>query len=171
MGKGCTIFSNDFDGGFGRHITLGDEVVVSARVRILCHDAARGYQTGVYRIAPVKVGSRTFIGADSVVLAGVTIGEDVVVGAGSVITKDVPDGVIVAGNPARQVGTSADLDRRRLALLDSLPAFDASLYNRDPVPTSRLAELDRAVRDEGGYVLIDRNELQRSRVRLAQVGD
>ncbi len=35
------------------------------------------------------------------ILCGVTIGENAVVGAGSVVTRDVPDNVIVAGNPAR----------------------------------------------------------------------
>lgn len=41
------------------------------------------------------------IGANATILAGVTIGEGALVGAGAVVTKDVPDGVVVAGNPAR----------------------------------------------------------------------
>ena len=41
------------------------------------------------------------IGSGATVLCGVTIGERAIVGAGSVVTKDVPDGSIVAGNPAR----------------------------------------------------------------------
>jgi maltose O-acetyltransferase len=124
VGKDCHIYTGNLDGRFGRYITLGDEVVLAGRAKIICHDAARGGQTGVYLTAPVKIGSRTYIGADATVLPGVTIGEDVVVGAGSVVTKDVLDGVVVAGSPARQVGTSADLDKRRLALPDSLPVFD-----------------------------------------------
>ena len=41
------------------------------------------------------------IGANATILGGITIGENSIVGAGSVVTKDVPDNVIVAGNPAR----------------------------------------------------------------------
>ncbi len=41
------------------------------------------------------------IGSGSTILGGVTIGADSMVGAGSVVTRDVPPGVIVAGNPAR----------------------------------------------------------------------
>jgi acetyltransferase-like isoleucine patch superfamily enzyme len=44
------------------------------------------------------------VGGGSVLLPGVTIGVNALVGAGSVVTRDVPDGAIVAGNPARVVG-------------------------------------------------------------------
>jgi maltose O-acetyltransferase len=44
-----------------------------------------------------------WFGGSVVVLPGVTIGENSVVGAGSVVTKDVPAGVVVAGNPARVI--------------------------------------------------------------------
>ena len=41
------------------------------------------------------------IGANSTILPGIVIGENALVGAGSVVTRDVPDNVVVAGNPAR----------------------------------------------------------------------
>lgn len=44
------------------------------------------------------------IGANATVLGGITIGRGAIVGAGSVVTRDVPDGMMVAGNPARVVG-------------------------------------------------------------------
>ena len=43
------------------------------------------------------------IGSGATVLCGVTIGERALVGAGSVVTKDVPDGAVIAGNPARVI--------------------------------------------------------------------
>ena len=49
----------------------------------------------------VKVGKRSFIGANSVIKQGLTIGDDVIVGAGSVVISDIPDNVTVVGNPAR----------------------------------------------------------------------
>lgn len=51
--------------------------------------------------SPVHIGDNVWIGAKAMILPGVTIGDDVVVGAGSVVTKDVPNGVVVAGNPAK----------------------------------------------------------------------
>ena len=53
------------------------------------------------RQAPVRVGAGAFLGANSVVAAGVTVGRRAVVGANSVVTRDVPDGGFVVGTPAR----------------------------------------------------------------------
>mgnify|MGYP000293804664 FL=1 len=50
---------------------------------------------------PVVIGNNAWIGGSSVILPGVTIGNNVVVAAGSVVVKDVPDNVVVAGNPAK----------------------------------------------------------------------
>jgi Acetyltransferase (isoleucine patch superfamily) len=49
----------------------------------------------------IAVGNNVWIGAQVVVLSGVTIGENTVIGAGSVVTKDIPANVIAAGNPCR----------------------------------------------------------------------
>lgn len=53
------------------------------------------------RALPITIGKRCWIGGNAVVLPGVTIGDDVVIGAGSVVTKDIPSGMVAAGNPCR----------------------------------------------------------------------
>jgi UDP-2-acetamido-3-amino-2,3-dideoxy-glucuronate N-acetyltransferase len=58
---------------------------------------------GEWSLLETKVKSRASIGANCTILAGITIGKEALVGAGSVVTKNVPDGAIVAGNPAREV--------------------------------------------------------------------
>ena len=55
------------------------------------------------------VKQRAKIGANSTLLPGVIIGENALVGAGSVVTKDVPDGAVVAGNPARIIKSINEL--------------------------------------------------------------
>jgi acetyltransferase-like isoleucine patch superfamily enzyme len=53
--------------------------------------------------APVIVEDNVFVGANSIILKGVTIGENSVIGAGSVVTRSIPANVIAAGNPARML--------------------------------------------------------------------
>jgi len=54
-----------------------------------------------WKVVRTRVKEGASIGTSVTILCGVTIGENAIVGAGSVVTKDVPDNVIVAGNPAR----------------------------------------------------------------------
>jgi acetyltransferase-like isoleucine patch superfamily enzyme len=54
---------------------------------------------------PIRIGGGAWIGTCAIILDGITVGRGAVVGAGAVVTKDVPDWAIVAGVPARQVGT------------------------------------------------------------------
>lgn len=56
---------------------------------------------GDWKLLETRVKRGASIGANSVILPGVTIGEEALVGAGSVITKDVPDKAVMTGNPAR----------------------------------------------------------------------
>ena len=57
---------------------------------------------------PAATLRRCWLGGGAIVLPGVTIGDDVTVGAGSVVTKDVPAGVVLAGNPARIIRRLSD---------------------------------------------------------------
>lgn len=59
----------------------------------------------------VNIGDCVFIGANVVIAKPVNIGDWAVIGANSVITKDVPPGAIVAGSPAKQVGSRVFKDR------------------------------------------------------------
>lgn len=50
---------------------------------------------------PVSIGNDCWIGGNSIILPGIVIGNGVTVGAGSVVTKNVPDNVLIGGNPAK----------------------------------------------------------------------
>lgn len=81
IGGGCQIFDNDFHSlNYEKRISRNDDDIAAA---------------------PVVIKDGAFLGARCLVLKGITIGKYSVVGAGSVVTKDIPDGEIWAGNPAR----------------------------------------------------------------------
>jgi len=78
-------------------IHVGDESYVASGALVFSHDYARSLHTDTY------IGKKCFIGANTIIMPGVTIGDSVIVGAGAVVTKDVPDGCIVVGNPAQVI--------------------------------------------------------------------
>mgnify|MGYP000906283352 CR=1 FL=1 len=52
---------------------------------------------------PVEIGSDVWVGGGAIILPGVSIGARAVIGAGSVVTRDIPEGVLAAGNPCRVI--------------------------------------------------------------------
>jgi UDP-2-acetamido-3-amino-2,3-dideoxy-glucuronate N-acetyltransferase len=60
--------------------------------------------SGKWTLLNIRIKRGASVGANSVIMPGVTIGEKALIGAGSVVTKDVPDKAVVAGNPARVIG-------------------------------------------------------------------
>jgi maltose O-acetyltransferase len=61
---------------------------------------------------PIEIGSDVWVGGGALILPGVTIGSRTVIGAGSVVTRDIPDGVLAAGNPCRVIRPISDDERQ-----------------------------------------------------------
>ena len=78
-------------------IHIGSYSRITRDVVVLAHDHSRSMKIDTY------IGSNTIIGIRSIILPGIRIGNHCVIGAGSVVTKDIPDGCVAAGNPARIV--------------------------------------------------------------------
>ncbi|KHT65155.1 hypothetical protein RJ45_02740 [Photobacterium gaetbulicola] len=87
-------------------VIIGDEVMIGPNVTLCTAghpiDAATRYTYEEFA-KPITVGNQVWIGANVLVLPGVTIGDGAVVSGGSVVTKDVPAHTVVVGNPAKVV--------------------------------------------------------------------
>lgn len=86
----------------GNHVNLAQGVVVSGLNHNFQDITKRIDEQGV-STSPITIHDDVWIGANSVVTAGVTIGRHSVIAAGSVVTKDVPEYTVVAGSPARVI--------------------------------------------------------------------
>lgn len=123
IGGGCLLVCTQDEG-----IHIGSNVMLSWNVTVTdsnshsidpdirandAFDWLAGVETGrighykdwsSVKSAPIYIKDGAWIGFGSSIMKGVTIGEGAIVGSNSVVTKDVPDGAIVAGNPAKIVG-------------------------------------------------------------------
>ena len=80
----------------------------------------------IIKYGKIEVGEYSFVGARSTILPGVTIGSYCVVGAGSLVNKDVPDGTVVAGVPAKFICTTEEYAEK---CLKNMPIdFDETEY-------------------------------------------
>ena len=89
-------------------IEIGDNVTMAPRVHVLCHDASTKNTLGYTKIGRVIIGNNVFVGADTVILPGVTIGNNVIIGANSTVTHDIPDNTVAAGSPAKVICSFED---------------------------------------------------------------
>ena len=88
-------------------VTIGDKTQIGPGVQILAADHPRDPAQREVMLElgrPVHIGRNVWIGANALILPGVTVGDDAIIGAGSVVTRDVGPGTTVVGNPARLRG-------------------------------------------------------------------
>ena len=104
----------------GYLMTIHNNVAIAANVCFITHDIMEHVfngeeQTNEYHqfVGSIEIFDNSFIGANSIIMYNVRIGPNAIVAAGSVVTKDVPEGCIVGGNPARVIGSYYDLKEKR----------------------------------------------------------
>lgn len=96
VGIHCTVIGPV---SIGSHVNLAQGITVTALNHNFSDTTMRIDEQGV-ATKPVVIGDDVWIGANAVILPGVTIGRHCVVAAGAVVTKDVPDHCVVGGVPA-----------------------------------------------------------------------
>lgn len=110
----CTILD-------GASVSFGDNVFIAPN----CVFSTAGHpidveqrNKGLEIALPITVGDNVWIGTNVSVLPGVIIGSNTVIGAGSVVNKDIPSGVVAAGNPCKVIRKITDSDKNKYPIWD-----------------------------------------------------
>lgn len=101
IGEGCD---------FGPNVTITTALhpmLPDERRALMCPD---GVERRLCYALPVKIGKNCWIGANVIILPGVTIGDGCVIGAGSVVNRSIPENSFAAGNPCRVKRTLSEAD-------------------------------------------------------------
>lgn len=97
-------------------VRMGKKVYVAAGVSFMTHDGALSWMSRAMgitekrtdKMGKIVVGDNCFIGARATIMQNVTIGDNCIIGMNAVVTKDVPDNSVVAGVPAKIIGTTTE---------------------------------------------------------------
>lgn len=125
IGSRCKISSHSF---ICEGVMIEDEVFIGHGVVFTNELYPRATTEGGalqteadWQVVPTLVRRGASIGSNATIVAGVTIGRGAMVGAGAVVTRDIPDGALALGVPARVVGRVADKAGRRKAMAETAP--------------------------------------------------
>lgn len=124
VGSRCKISSHSF---LCEGVTIEDEVFIGHGVIFTNElyprattEAGELQTEADWTVVPTLVRRGASIGSNATIVAGVTIGRGAMVGAGAVVTRDIPDGALALGVPARVVGQVADkMARQRPTLAET----------------------------------------------------
>lgn len=139
--KGNPVITAPFYCDYGFNITIGENFYTNRNVTILdgakvtfgdnvfiapnCVFSTAGHAIdseqrakGLEIARPITVGNNVWIGANVSVLPGVTIGSSSIIGAGSVVNKDIPEGVIAAGNPCKVLRKITEEDKKKYPVFE-----------------------------------------------------
>lgn len=133
-------------------IEIGDNVTMAPRVHVLCHDASTKQYLNYTKIGRVTIGNEVFIGAESVILPGVSIGDRVVIGANSTVTHDIPSNSVAVGSPARVICTLDEYLEKEKARMSSAPCYGEEYTLRQNVSMEKRMQQKQALLGKIGYI-------------------
>lgn len=134
-------------------ITIGDDVTMAPRVHILAHDASTCHHLGYARIGRVDIGDNVFIGADTVVLPGVSIGDNSIIGANSTVTKNIPANVVAGGNPAKVISTIEEYIERNRQRMAEGSVYGEEFTLRGDIDSKKKQQQREELKNKSGFVI------------------
>lgn len=146
IGEHCTIQKRKVP-LYANLIRIGNNVHIASNVSFLTHDVSHQVLNAIdqvknrgiiqEKIGCIEIGDNVFIGSGTHILYDTKIGSNVIIGTCSVVTHDIPDNSVVAGVPARIIGSFDDYVDKRF----KESSYPESMKPRHQIVSEDLAEL------------------------------
>lgn len=147
IGSNVDILDSDIDFCHGFLVSIGNNVTLTG-ARILAHDASTKKFLGYSKVGRVDIGNNVFIGKGAIILPNTRIGNKVIIGAGCVVAKDVPDNVVIAGNPYKIICTFDEYIEKNQRQMEKSPVYN-TLW--DKKTNEEKEQMRRELQDTIGY--------------------
>lgn len=175
IGEGSYIFNPNttiIDDTRPHLLEIGKYCKITAGVKILTHDYSRsvlrlkyGYIIGEAK--KTIIGDNVFIGIDSIILMGSKIGSNVIIGAGSVVSGNIPNDVVIAGNPAKIIRTLEEHNEIR----KNKCIEEAQEYAKEIIKNNEELTIQKMGAFFPLYLKRDLNEIERNNLNINLSGD
>lgn len=122
IGQNVDIINSNIEHCHSFLVTIGNNVTIT-NATILAHDASTKKFLGYSKVGRVDIGDDVFIGFGAIILPNTQIGNRVIVGAGTVVARDVPDNVVIGGNPFRIICTFDEYLKKNRCNMENGPVY------------------------------------------------
>ncbi len=134
-------------------IEIGDNVTLAPRVHILAHDASTKKFVGYTKIGNVKIGNNVFVGAETVILPGISIGDNVIIGANSTVTKNIPSNSVVVGSPAKVICSLENYLKKEKENMEHSPVYGEDYTLRGHINNEKKKQQKKELESMKGFVV------------------
>ena len=153
LGKNVEIVEDFFfDPSHCFLISIGDDCTFAPGVRLIAHDASTYKHLGYTKIGKIIIGKKCFLGDSVTILPGITIGDNCIIGAGSVVTKDIPGGMIAAGNPAKTICSVSSYLEKIQKIAATKKIFDET-YSIENLDSIKRREILDSLENSIGFIV------------------
>lgn len=139
IGKNVDIINSNIEHCHSFLVTIGNNVTIT-NATILAHDASTKKILGYSKVGRVDIGDDVFIGFGAVILPNTRIGSRVIVGAGTVVAADVPDNVVIGGNPFRILCTFDEYVEKNRRNMEKGPVYHTLWSEKSEAEKKRMYE-------------------------------
>lgn len=141
------------DSAFPWLVTIENNVTLAPGVMILSHDGSTKKCIGYTKVGMVIIKNNVFIGANSIILPNTVIGENCVIGANSIVSGNIPDNMVVCGNPGKIICTVEEFKNKHMNKMSNSVKYDRTYTRKGKITDKKKIQMKNDLKNNIGYII------------------